>query len=676
MKIYFSYTNAKNGGYGVIGKGIERELVRAGHVLTEDNPDIVITYGVPNVALDARKKFPNKKMIYYVVWESSKYPDTWESTLKESKPDLVLTATKYTKWVLSRSGIDSEVWNHGIDDRWKYKPRRDDGIFTFLHYNAYEWRKGWEIVLGAFLEEFKESDKVQLILKARERDNADYLIPAGMSKESPLPFRNVKELLGHLTDEEMTEMLEVADCGVFPCFTPDNEILTTDGFKSYEDIKEGDEVWSFNDTTGEIEKDRINKVILQNYDDDIVEFNNKVLNLSVTKNHRMYYKTLKSKNWKIDRADFFTKDSKTLYRLPISFEYKGKRDRYIDTTRWLKGVTNKMHKLPEKILVSDLLYVMGWYISEGSFGKGYDVNRIDIAQSKHRQSRLKKLVRILKGWGLSPTICKDKVSFGSGHITNILKECGEGAVKKRIPSWVFDYDKKSLKSLYESMMLGDGTQGGHHESYYTISEQLRDDFQLLCLLLGYSTSYVHRHHARRKIENHWVEESYDYMIDIRKERLTGYFRANQANTKHYKGVVWCVQTNNETVITRKGGEIVASGNCRGEGWFLPATECVAQGIPVIMPNYMGMSEQWGVGYLDCGIDGYINASPRYPGYMIMPSVNGVREKMRWCYEHQEECRKLGKDGSKEVYKKFNWCKIIKELEKYINLTLCNDDNKE
>ena len=668
MRIYFDTTESKNGGFSILSAGIKNGLIKAGHELVDSNPEVCFTYGIPDRAVQARKKFPNTPLIYYTVWESSRYPEVYLKAIKEAKIDLVLTATKFTQWVLSRDGIESKVWWHGIDDRWQYKPRRDDGVFTFLHYNAYEWRKGWEIVLGAFLEEFNESEPVKLILKARERDNADYLFPVN-NPNGVLPFSNVEEVLGHISDEAMVELLERADCGVFPCFTPDNEILTVEGFKNYKDIREGDEVWSFNDTTGEIEKDRINRVILQNYDDDIVEFNNKVLNLSVTKNHRMYYKTLKSKNWKVDRADFFTKDSKTLYRLPISFDYEGKKDRYIDTTRWLKGVTNKMHKLPEKILVSDLLYIMGWYISEGSFGKGHDINRVSISQSTHRQGRLKKLIQILKKWGLSPVLSKDVLSFGSGHITNILKECGSGAGKKRIPNWVFDYDKKTLKSLYEGMMLGDGTQGGHHESYYTISEQLRDDFQLLCLLLGYSTSYIHRYHARRKIENHWVEESYDYMIDIRKERHTGYFRANQANTKHYKGVVWCVQTNNETVITRKDGEIVASGNCRGEGWFLPSMECVAQGIPVIMPKAMAMEEQWGVGYFDCGIDGYINASPRYPGYMIMPSLEGVKKQMRYVYEHEKEVRVLAKKGSEEVYNKFNWTKIIGELENYINLVV-------
>jgi glycosyltransferase involved in cell wall biosynthesis len=323
MRIYYSHTESRNGGFSVLGKGIRRELLKAGHELVDSNPEVCLTYGIPDQAEIARKKFPNVPLLYYTVWESSIYPDTYIQAINNAKVDLVLTATKFTQWTLSRAGIDAKVWWHGIDDRWEYKPRRDDGVFTFLHYNAYEWRKGWEIVLGAFLEEFKEDEPVKLILKARERENADYLLPITMDKSESLPFSNVEEILGHISDEAMVDMLERADCGVFPV--------------------------------------------------------------------------------------------------------------------------------------------------------------------------------------------------------------------------------------------------------------------------------------------------------------------------------------------------------RGEGWFLPATECVAQGIPVIMPNVCSMSEQWGTGYFDCGIDGYINASPRYPGYMIQPSLKGVRKQMRYCFENEKEVRELAKKGSEEVFKKFDWQKIIRDLEEYIKL---------
>jgi hypothetical protein len=43
--------------------------------------------------------------------------------------------------------------------------------------------------------------------------------------------------------------------------------------------------------------------------------------------------------------------------------------------------------------------------------------------------------------------------------------------------------------------------------------------------------------------------------------------------------------------------------------------------------------------------------------------------MRYCFEHEKEVRELAKKGSKEVFKKYNWRKIIKDLEGYINLVV-------
>lgn len=323
MRIDYTFTNAKCGGFGTLGKGILRELKAAGHQITSDHPDILFGYGVPSILDTLRGRNKVSPLVYYTVWESSIYPEDWVKKMKEVGVALVLTATEFTKKSLIRAGWDGpiEVWHHGIDSRWEFKERRDDDVFTFLHYNAYEWRKGWDIVLRAFVEEFSPDENVELIFKARERDYANWLAPPN-DPTIPLPFPHIKELIGFLSDQEMVEMMESADCGVFP---------------------------------------------------------------------------------------------------------------------------------------------------------------------------------------------------------------------------------------------------------------------------------VH-----------------------------------------------------------------------GEGWFLPATECVAQGIPVIMPNKMAMSEQWNSGCIDLEIDGYINVSPRYPGYMIQPSVEDLKKKMRWCYNNVQTCKELGKKGSEEVHSRFNWKKIIRDLEEHLN----------
>ena len=119
-------------------------------------------------------------------------------------------------------------------------------------------------------------------------------------------------------------------------------------------------------------------------------------------------------------------------------------------------------------------------------------------------------------------------------------------------------------------------------------------------------------------------------------------------------------------------EMLDSADCglfpvRGEGWFLPATECIASGIPVIFPNQMAMAEQWGDGYIDVEIEGYINASPRYAGWMIQPSLKDLRKKMRWAYENELLIRESAKKGSRQVKAKYNWKKVTNELIELIKM---------
>lgn len=215
MRVDFRYTQAKNGGFGVLGKGIEAALLQLGHEVTRNKPDVVMCYGVGQLLQEVGREYGKERppLVFYTVWESSDYPKDWAEIIKAQNTDLVLTATQFTVNSLKAVGVDAKVWHHGIDTRWRYKPRRDDGLFTFLHYNAYEWRKGWEIVLKAFTEEFAVTEPVRLILKARERGESVWIVPqpdAGL--EHPL----ITELIGHISDEAMVNMMDTADAGVFP----------------------------------------------------------------------------------------------------------------------------------------------------------------------------------------------------------------------------------------------------------------------------------------------------------------------------------------------------------------------------------------------------------------------------------------------------------------------------
>ena len=230
MKIFYDYTKAPNGGFGVLGKGIQKALESDSRFTLDDlHPDILFTYGMPDLIPHYQKLFPKAFHVHYWVWESSELPKSFVKEYK--KVDLLITACKWSRNIGRKQGLQSEIWHHGIDDRFHYIERNNE-TFTFLHYNAYEFRKGWEIALEAFLKEFKPNEKVKLILKARERKESMWLFPKkrltqedyAKSKQDPnylinslsLGYPNIKEIIGHVSDEEMVRINQEANCFVFP----------------------------------------------------------------------------------------------------------------------------------------------------------------------------------------------------------------------------------------------------------------------------------------------------------------------------------------------------------------------------------------------------------------------------------------------------------------------------
>lgn len=204
------FTNAVNGGFGVLGKGIYKAL-------SDYDKDIILAYGTPEVLHTAREKYGDKPLVYYTVWESSIYPTGWVDGMKKFNTRLVLTASEFTKQSIIKAGWDGDiaVWHHGIDERWQYREPLNDDVFTFLHYNAFEWRKGWDLVLEAYLNEFAieiGEGKVNMLFKCRSLDGGEWI--KDNTGSINIPGLEIKE--GHISDQEMVDLFKRADCGVFP----------------------------------------------------------------------------------------------------------------------------------------------------------------------------------------------------------------------------------------------------------------------------------------------------------------------------------------------------------------------------------------------------------------------------------------------------------------------------
>ncbi len=156
----------------------------------------------------------NDYLVIYTMFESDKIPEDWNYYLKYA--DLVLVPSKWCQEVFAKSGIKSTVVPLGYDEKvFQFKQRevkrdkRKD--FTFLHYNAFNLRKGFREVWQAFTEEFDKAEPVKMVFKTTLEN-----LPTFASAINPHQYPNIEIIRGSKYDSELKEIIDDADCMVFP----------------------------------------------------------------------------------------------------------------------------------------------------------------------------------------------------------------------------------------------------------------------------------------------------------------------------------------------------------------------------------------------------------------------------------------------------------------------------
>jgi glycosyltransferase involved in cell wall biosynthesis len=145
-----------------------------------------------------------KKKIGYFMFESTKCPPDWGDYIKQL--DLLITPSKFARDIFyNQFGIDSIVIPHGVDtDLYTYRPRPENRFFRFLHYNAFDFRKGFDIVVDAFTQEFHQEEWAKLTVKGVGSNNYPYM------------NLNIESIIEDYTPEQLVDLLAEHDCFVFP----------------------------------------------------------------------------------------------------------------------------------------------------------------------------------------------------------------------------------------------------------------------------------------------------------------------------------------------------------------------------------------------------------------------------------------------------------------------------
>lgn len=278
------------------------------------------------------------------------------------------------------------------------------------------------------------------------------------------------------------------------CLLPGEEIITTDGIKSVENIKVGDMVYTH--------KNRFKKVLnlmSREYNGEYFELSSYgyAKKLSVTSEHPIYcvnsedITKKRDKKWtsasEIKNGDYVVfpryKDIKDVEFIDLSeFDYESNNKRYKKTFE-----DRKINSLQ---MSHDLLNIIGWFLSEGGIYRQH----IFFTLGKNEKKNVSELLESIQNLNLHHKIKETKTTFVIEIFSKQLKEFfyknfGNGAKNKRIPQWVLDLPLEKIKILLESYIKGDGCKVKDRENSYSctsISINLMVGIKMICSKLGYT----------------------------------------------------------------------------------------------------------------------------------------------------------------------------------------------
>jgi glycosyltransferase involved in cell wall biosynthesis len=196
-------------GYGVASSKILSKLQAQGVNISTNNAGQKIAMLFHSPYSIARLEAPYR--ILYTMFESTKIPHDWKEYMDMA--DLVITPSRWCQKVFAEAGVKSKVVPLGYDENvFTYRPRinkRDSNQdFVFLHYNAFNARKGFLEVFKAFNKAFDKDEPVRMVFKTTLEYN-----PLPITKDE---YPKIDIIRGKISEKELTDILYDADCFVYP----------------------------------------------------------------------------------------------------------------------------------------------------------------------------------------------------------------------------------------------------------------------------------------------------------------------------------------------------------------------------------------------------------------------------------------------------------------------------
>lgn len=321
----------------------------------------------------------------------------------------------------------------------------------------------------------------------------------------------------------------------FQCFSEDTQILTEEGWCNYDQVRKGMKIKTFNVRKGVIEDKEVKSVFKRRYQGIMYLLKNRIQDQLISPRHRVVRKKFNTNNWVLEPVEE-VKKLKSDIVIPIAADNKRKK----------ADISDEQIKL------------MAWVIGEGSLerpGKDYrSCFRVSLYQSKVKNGPYYQEIRNLLDhfnfkyseytqYGLGDPVQRLCLNAQSSRV--IHNWFSKQSIKF-VPSILLNMSQRQSKLFLETYLKADGFE----DSKIAVSDrEILDDLQTIAVNAGWGSTVL--------VRKPTIGTKPIFVLRLVKHQETYIQSIEEVD---YQGVIWCPNTENETVVARRNGKVFISGN--------------------------------------------------------------------------------------------------------------------
>lgn len=338
------------------------------------------------------------------------------------------------------------------------------------------------------------------------------------------------------------------------CYDEQTEVLTSDGFIKWSDVREDTLIGCVDKVTGKFTGYNRPKSLVKDYYEGVMyNYNQKDFNLSVTPGHNLYGKLVsksedrKSEDWGLFQAG--TKSSS-------KSRYPTLGERSFINPLTTKGVSQEGSY--EDYLEGQL---EGFFVGDGFIPKDGSASVILFHLKKERkieyitsildQLNIEYTVKDKKGGTKIVRVKRDKI--GSLYASSMYN----GHSEKKLPNEFMYYPQKKLEGLYDGLKNSDGSIKRNTIVYSTTSKQLVREFEVLCAIGGFGSCHTYTNSKGGNSKDCYVTG-----VRTSKKAIVNDSRKpdDRVTLSNYKGFVYCANVEGNVLVVKRKGKVCLSGN--------------------------------------------------------------------------------------------------------------------